>query len=118
MYARNGTHVFELGARSWGRPVDYVPGPGTNYTIDCSRVELWAQEIELLVGPKRWSDLVAQREPFSITEGLYRGTAAYQIFEYRGCWFQSRNEETFTSQGNSQIVVNCTVAFTSRIQTL
>lgn len=117
MYARNGTHIFELGSRSWGRPVDYVPGPGSNYTIDYSRAEIWHQEIELLIGNQRWTDLVSQRDPFSITEALWRGETPYEVFEYRGCWFQSKNSEN-QAQGNAQVLVSGTIAFTSRIRTL
>ena len=117
MYARSGEHVFELGARSWGRPVDYVPGPGTNYSIDCTRVELWANEIELNVGSRRWTDLVAQRDPFNITEALFRGNDVYQTYTYHGCWFTNRNEE-YQAEGNGKVIVNCSIAFTSRIQTL
>lgn len=117
MYARSGQHVFEIGARSWGRPVDYVPGPGTSYTIDCTRVELWGDEIELNVGPRRWTDLVSQRDPFQVTEALFRGNDVYQTFTYHGCWFTTRNEE-YTAEGNGKIIVNCSIAFTSRIQTI
>lgn len=117
MYTRSGEHVFEIGARSWGRPVDYVPGPGTNYTIEFSRVELWANEIELSVGARRWTDLVSQRDPFQITEALFRGKKVYQSYSYHGCWFTSRNEE-YQAEGNGKVIVNGSLAFTSRIQTL
>jgi hypothetical protein len=119
MYSRNGTHIFEVGSLSWGRPVDYAPGNGSNYTLTCSRTELWGNEIELAAGfATPWTDLVSQKDPFTITETLFQGAQPYRVWSYGICWFTERVEQAFEAEGTAIVIVNATIAFVSRLRTL
>lgn len=115
MFSRNGAHVYELNHLTFGRPVDYVPSVNTNYNLSVSRVEVWNQEFEIALGyPAVWADLIDQNRPFSIQEYLFRGSAVYRVWLYSGCWFTSRNEQAFSSEGDAQVVVDGQIAFVSR----
>lgn len=115
MYARNGAHVYELNHLTFGRPVDYVPSINTGYQVSVNRVEVWDQEFERALGyPAVWADLIDQNRPFAMQEYLFRGSAVYRVWLYSGCWFQNRNEEGFTAEGDAKTVVNGEVHFVSR----
>lgn len=126
MYSRAGVHVFEVGALSFARPVDYVPGNGQNYSISCSRTEMWGNEMELafgLNGP--FVDLVSQDEPFSIQEALFQGNtedgellAPNCKYLYSGCWFADKNQQQFAAEGDARVVIDATINFISRIRVL
>lgn len=115
MYARDGSHVYELSHLTFGRPVDYVPSVNRNYTISVSRVEVWSQEFEIALGyPAVWADLIDQNRPFSMQEYLFRGSTVYRVWLYSGCWFTNRNEDAFDREGDAIFKVNGEVAFVSR----
>ncbi len=116
-YSRDGVHIYELNVDSFGRPVDYVPGVATGFTIAFSRVELWTEEIEIALGYGSlvWDDLTDQTRPFTIDEFLFRKDVLYRHWQYKGCWFQDRNEEAATSQGDAIYTVNATVAYIQRV---
>lgn len=115
MYSRQGEHVYELNHLTFGRPVDYVPGINENYKVNCSRVEVWNEELEKALGyPSVWSDLIDQDRPFTVQEYLFRGVNVYKVWEYTGCWFQEKNTETFNAKETPQIMTTATLAFVSR----
>jgi hypothetical protein len=117
-YTREGNHVYELSHATWGRPVDYVPGRSTGYTIALVRTEVWGAELELTLGfAQLWNDLSDQDRPFTVQEYLYRGSALYRVWEYKGCWFQDRNEDAQTADGDGIFKVNGTLAYVQRVRT-
>ena len=107
-YTREGEHVYELNNRTWGRPVDYVPGRATGYSIAATLAEIWNKEIEVQLGMVRsgnqWVDLIDQNYPFTCREFWFRGVDIYRVWTYRGCWFTNRNEENFTAEGNARVI--------------
>lgn len=118
-YSREGTHIREINHRTFGRPVDYVPGISTGYTFTAQRVEIWRQELEVALGwGAVWNDLADQNHPFKVQEFLYRGTVPYRVWTYFGCWFREKNSDEATAEGDAIIRVNCTVAYVSRLKTL
>ena len=119
MYARGGTHVWELSHLTFGRPVDYVPGKGDGYSITANRAEMWNDEFELAVGfPTVWSDLLDQDHPFSINEHLLRGNTIYRSWSYHGCWFGNRVEANFEAESDSpKVMADAEIFFVSRIRT-
>tara|TARA_R100001079_G_scaffold104258_1_gene70752 strand:- start:7160 stop:7678 length:519 start_codon:yes stop_codon:yes gene_type:complete len=115
MYSRDGNHVWELNHLTFGRAVDYVPSVNRGYEISCNRVEVWNQEFEVALGyPAVWADLIDQNRPFSIQEYLFRGSTVYRVWLYSGCWFKSRNEDSFSADGDAQIKLSAEIAFVSR----
>lgn len=115
MYTRAGQHVYELNHLTFGRPVDYVPGVNSNYSVSVSRVEVWNQEFEVALGyPAVWSDLIDQTRPFSMQEYLFRGNTVYRVWLYSGCWFAGRNEDGADKEGNAIFQVNGEINFVSR----
>ena len=117
-YTRAVNHVYELSHVTWGRPVDIVPGQNTGYTIAMTRVEVWQQELEVTLGyPAVWNDLADQDRPFTVEEYLFRGNELYRVWKYSGCWFQDRNEDAQTADGDGIFRVNATLAYLQRIRT-
>lgn len=115
VYGRDGRLVYELSGVTYGRPVDYVPGKSNAYTIDCSRVEVWSQETELAFGfSEVWTDLIDQNRPFSVHEYLFKGTVPYRHWVYRGCWFTTKNNNSFEAENDPTIMVSGQLTFVSR----
>jgi len=117
-YSRNGVHVFELNNRTFGRPVDYVPGIITGYSISAQVAELWGAEIELQTGSSsRYIDLISQVRPFEAQEFWFRGAEPYEVWTYLGCWLTDRNETGYTSDGDTRVLSNFHFAYVSRSHT-
>lgn len=118
-FTREGAHVFEVNHLTWGKPVDYVPGKGGDWTISCGRTEVWNQEMEIALGwDAVWNDLTDQDRPFSCQEYWYRGRTIYRVWSYSGCWFQDRSEDAIENEGDAIVRTNPTLAFVSRSRTL
>lgn len=117
-YTRAGEHVRELNNRTFGRPVDYVPGIAEGYSIDASVAELWGNEIEIQTGAtSRYIDLVSQVRPFEAQEFWFRGSEPYEVWTYLGCWLTDRNETEYSADGNARVMSNFNFAYVSRSHT-
>lgn len=117
-FNRDGEHVYELSRVTIGKPIDYVPGKATGFTVSFARTEIWDQELERALGfANVFTDLTDQTRPFTVQEFLYRGLEVYRVFEYRGCWLRSKNPEAWTSDGNYIHRVTGQLAFVTRIRT-
>ena len=117
-YTREAVHVYELNNRTYGRPVDVVPGRGTGYTIAGKIAELWGSEIEFQTGStSRYIDLVSQVRPFESQEFWFRGADPYEVWTYLGCWLTDRNEEGYTAEGNARVMANFNFIYVSRQHT-
>lgn len=115
MYNREGSHVYELSNLTFGRPVDYVPGVNRQYTISCSRAEVWNEELEIALGYEGiWSDLIDQTKPFEVVEYLIRGNDIYKAITYSGCWFTSKNYNDFSAEDIPKIIVSAEISFVGR----
>jgi hypothetical protein len=113
-YTREGVHLYELADQSWGRPVEYIPGKATGFTIAITRAEVWDAEMEKAFGFKYlFNDLIDQRRPFTLKEFWLKGASTYVIWTYRGCWFQSKNYDALTSDGDGITKISGTIAYTS-----
>lgn len=115
-YTREGVHLYELSDKFWGRPVEYVPGKATGYTIAVTRAEVWGFEMERVFAGATdlFDDLIDQNFSFSIKEFWIRGASTYNIWTYRGCWFQSKNYDALTSDGDGITRINGTIAYVSK----
>ena len=114
-YTREGIHLYELANISFGRPVEYIPGKTTGFTIAVTRAEVWYAEMEKAFGfTSTFDDLIDQRRPFTVKEWWFRGDSAYHVWEYRGCWFTSKNLEAITSDGDGVTKISATLAYVSR----
>jgi hypothetical protein len=103
---------------SFGRPVEFVPGRATGFTIAVTRAEVWDAEMELAFGEEvLFDDLIDQTKPFSINEFWYRGPEVKLIWEYRGCWFTNKNMDAITADGDGITKISGTIAYVSRRQT-
>jgi len=119
-YTREGIHLYELADTSFGRPVEYIPGKTTGFTIAVTRAEVWGSEMELAFGfSANFHDLIDQTRPFSIKEFWYKGNAqgGNQVWEYRGCWFTGKNMDAITSDGDGVTKISATLAYVSRKKT-
>jgi len=119
VFGRDGRHLKELSRFTWGRYVDYVPG-GTNapYTITVSRAEIWGNEFELALGESEsYEDLTDQTAPFRLVENLYQGNTIYEQYEYVGCWWQEKNIQGYSAEGDGVVMVDGSIAFVSRSRT-
>ena len=47
---RDGIHLYELANTSWGRPIEWIPGKATGFTIAVTRAEVWKAEMERALG--------------------------------------------------------------------
>ena len=116
-YTREGVHLYELSHFQWGRPVEYVPGRATGFTIAVTRAEVWTSEMEKAFGYSAlFEDLTDQNRPFDVQEFWFQGnaTGSSQIWTYTGCWFQNRNIDALTSDGDGITRVSATLAYVSR----
>jgi len=117
-YNRGGEHVYELNNRTWGKPVDYVPGRWEGLTIAATVAELWDAEIEAqlnIANPgSQITDLIEQNRPFTAHEFWFRGVATYRIWTYRGCWLTDRNETAYSQDGNARVIANFNFSYVSR----
>jgi hypothetical protein len=84
---RGGKHVYELNNRSFGRPVDAIPGIATGYSISATAMEMWGKEVEFIAGATtRYTDLISQTAPFTADEFWHKGINLYETWSYLGCW--------------------------------
>ena len=115
-YNREGAHIYELNQKTWGLPVDYVPGRVTGFNITWTRNEVWGQELERTLGyaPNVWNNLTDQTFPFQAKECLFRGSTAYRVWLYKGCWFTEKNPVEWSAEGDGIMNVSCNMAYVSR----
>jgi len=117
-YTREGVHLYELSYKRWGRPVEYIPGKATGFTIAVTRAEVWNAEMEIAFGfSNQFNDLLDQDRPFKVKEYWLKGSSSVQIWEYRGCWFQSKNVDAVTSDGDGVARISATLAYVSHNKT-
>jgi hypothetical protein len=118
-YNRDGELVYELNKYTTGRPIDYVPGKATGFTVSFARIEAWDQEFEIALGYSGvFQDLTDQTRPFVVQEFLYQGNTPYRVYQYSGCWLKSKNPEAWTSDGNYIHKISGQLAYVSRILVL
>jgi hypothetical protein len=116
-YNRDGELVYELNKNTIGKPIDYVPGKATGFTVSFARIEAWDQELEIALGYSDvFADLTDQNHPFVIQEFLYKGSTAYRVYQYSGCWLKTKNPEAWTSDGNYIHKISGQLAYVSRIK--
>jgi hypothetical protein len=118
-YSRDGEHVWELNNRTYGRPVDYVPGKATGFSISATIAELWEAEVEIQLGltaaGTQFNDLIDQTFPFTCREFWFRGPAIYRVWTYRGCWFTGRNEDGYNVDSAApRVMANLEFNYVSR----
>ncbi|MFA5135488.1 MAG: hypothetical protein WC505_06920 [Patescibacteria group bacterium] len=113
---REASHVYELNNRTFGRPVDVVPGVAKGYTIAASALELWGKEIEFILGSStRYIDLVSQTAPFTAEEFWHRGSNPYETWTYLGCWMTDMDQSEFKSDGDAKVTTNVNFTYTARM---
>lgn len=118
-YNRDGELVYELSMNTIGRPIDYVPGKATGFTVSFARIEAWGGEFELALGYSTvFQDLADQTRPFVVQEFLYQGATPYRVYQYSGCWLKSKNPEAWTSDGNYIYKISGQMAYVSRLKVL
>ena len=119
--SREGDWIYELNNRTWGKPVDYVPGKVSNFSVSASVAELWFREIEvqlgLAPGGSQFNDLIDQNFPFTAREFWFRGADTYRVWTYVGCWMTDRNENSFDATGDAKVIANFTFNYVSRRMT-
>jgi len=114
---REFNHVFELNAKTWGQPVDGVPGRATNFQLSFARAEVWGEEIEKAFGETDvYTLLINQTQPFTIDEVYARGLQIYRRYRYLGCWFTSKNVSAFASDGDGIIKIDGEMMFINKIR--
>jgi hypothetical protein len=118
-YTREGVHLYELADLSFGRPIEYVPGKATGFTIAVTRAEVWESEMEIAFGfGSTFDDLIDQTRPFSVKEFWIKGNSGYaQVWDYKGCWFTGKNIDAITSDGDGVTKISATLAYVSRQKT-
>ena len=118
-YSRDGEHLYELNKNTAGLPVDYVPGKATGFHVSFSRNEVWGQELELALGyDSVFANLTDQTRPFVGQEFLFKGSDPYRVWQYSGCWFNAKNPEGWTADGNYVYRITGSIAYVSRIRVL
>lgn len=118
-YTRGGNHIFELNNRTFGRPVDYVPGIAEGYTVTASVAELWGSEIEIQTGAnERYIDLVSQVRAFTTQEFWLRGAEPYEVWTYLGCWLTNANDASnYTADGgDARVIRNFNFSYVARVR--
>lgn len=120
-YTREAVLQYELSYRTYGRPVDQIPGRSTGYTVAGTSAELWDREVERrflandgLSNNRVFGDLADQIRPFTVYEHWFRGNTVYRTWVYQGCWMTERNEDAFTAEGDGRVMANFTFQYVSR----
>ena len=114
---REVVHISELNAKTWGQPVDIVPGRATNFTLSFGRAEVWGEEIEKAFGEADpYTLLTNQNAPFAIDEVYLRGNQLYRQFRYLGCWFTNKSADAFSAEGDGVVRVSGEIAFVNKIR--
>lgn len=114
-YTRDGIHLYELSDLSFGRPIEYIPGKATGFTIAVTRAEVWEHEMERAFGFEGlFEDLIDQNRPFEVKEFWIRGADVMQVWQYKGCWFTNKNVEAISSDGDGITKISATLAYVSR----
>lgn len=109
--------VYELNAKTFGQPVDLVPGVAKNFTLGFTRAEVWGEELEKAFGEADvYSLLTNQTRPFQIDEVFTRGLQLYRQFRYLGCWFTQKNVEAFQADGDAIIKVQGEMMYVNRVR--
>ena len=118
---REGDWIYELNNMTWGKPVDYVPGRATGFSVTARVAELWFKEIEVQLGltaeGTQFNDLIDQNFPFTAREFWFRGAETYRVWTYVGCWLTDRNEESYDAGGDAKVMANFTFNYVSRRMT-
>ena len=105
------THKREISKTDFGRPVDIIPGVADGYTVSMSRIEVWNNELELVLGYKEpWRDLMDQTFPVDFYEFLYKGNQLYRCWVYPNAWCQSYSRQDISADGDGIISVNADFA--------
>lgn len=108
---RQVVHKREISKTDFGRPVDIIPGVADGYTISMSRVEVWNNELEIVLGYKDpWRDLMDQQWPVDFYEFLYKGNSLYRCWVYPNAWCQSYNRQDISADGDGIISVTADFA--------
>ena len=114
---RDVTLLYELNAKTWGQPVDAVPGKATTFTVGFGRAEVWGEEIEKAFGEADvYTLLVNQNTPFAIDEVYLKGLQLYRQYRYLGCWFNSKTWDAFTSDGEGVIRISGELTFVNKVR--
>lgn len=114
-FQRTITEVREVTNTTFGVPVDNVPGISSGYTVSFTRSEVWAEELETVLGfGSTWNSLADQTKPFEAFEYLYRGDTPYRVWLYKGCWFSDKSPNAWSAEGNGIIEVACEFAYVVR----
>lgn len=114
---RDVTPVYELNAKTWGQPVDAVPGKANTFTVAFGRAEVWGEEVEKAFGETDvYTLLINQNTPFSIDEVYLRGLQLYRQYRYLGCWFSSKTFDAFTSEGDGIIRISGEITFVNKVR--
>lgn len=121
---REVSEIYELNGLTWGRPIDNVPGRETGRSLTLDRVEVWNEEMELVLatqadivrtGGAEWPDLMEQTRPFVLQEVLFKGNTRYRTWEYLGCWLTSRTVSQYSSTGNAQVSSSAGAKYVVRV---
>ncbi len=114
---RDFTHISELNARTWGQPVDGVPGGAKNFTLSFARAEVWGEECEKAFGEVDvYTLLTNQNTPFAIDEVYTKGLQLYRQYRYLGCWWTSKNVDQFTADGDGVIRISGEMSFVNKVR--
>ena len=114
-FTRTITPLYELSHQTFGHPVELVPSKIDNQQLMLERAEVWDKELEVAFGfGATFQTLLDQRSPFTIQAYLYKGSDIYSITEYRGCWFQEKNIQQYSAEGDATIITAATVPYTRR----
>ena len=114
---RDFNHVFELNAKTWGQPVDGVPGGAKSFNVSFARAEVWNEEIEKAFGEADvYTLLVNQNRPFAIDEVFTKGLQLYRQYRYLGCWFTRKAIESLVADGDGIIRVQGEMMFVNKVR--
>lgn len=114
---REAAHIFELNARTWGQPVDIVPGRATTFTLGFARAEVWGEEVEKVIGEDDvYTLLTNQNTPFAIDEVFLKGLQLYRQYRHLGCWFTSKTWDAFAADGEGTIRISGEIMFVNKVR--